>query len=73
MSSPAVVALLATAVRSRNSAHAEADLDIDGRVSITDAHSLAHDAEHRLTHEEPKLRTASIHAYRAHRHDLAAS
>jgi divalent metal cation (Fe/Co/Zn/Cd) transporter len=52
--------------------HAEADLDIDGRVSITEAHELAHDAEQRLTTEVPRLRTASIHAYPAHRHDPAA-
>ena len=45
--------------------HAEADLDIDGRISVTEAHRLAHDAEHRLTHELPKLRTAAIHAYPA--------
>jgi len=45
--------------------HAEADLDIDGRMSLTDAHSLAHDAEHRLAHELPKLRGAAIHAYPA--------
>jgi cation diffusion facilitator family transporter len=53
--------------------HAEADLDIDGGVSVTDAHRLAHDAEHRLTDQVPKLRSASIHAYPAARHDLAAS
>jgi cation diffusion facilitator family transporter len=53
--------------------HAEADLDIDGGVSITDAHRLAHEAEHRLTHEVPKLRTASIHAYPVAQHDLTAS
>jgi cation diffusion facilitator family transporter len=52
--------------------HAEADLDIDGRVSITEAHELAHDAEQRLTTAVPRLRTASIHAYPAHRHDPAA-
>ena len=55
-----------------HSLHAEADLDIDGQVSVTDAHRLAHDAEHRLIHEVPKLRSAAIHAYPAHRHDLAA-
>lgn len=49
--------------------HAEADLDIDGDVSLTDAHSLAHDAEHRLTHAVPKLRSAAIHAYPAARHE----
>src|SRR5215210_2142162 len=52
--------------------HAEADLDIDGRVSITEAHQLAHDAEHRLTHDLPKLRTAAIHAYPAGRAHLGA-
>jgi cation diffusion facilitator family transporter len=43
--------------------HAEADLDIDGGVSVTEAHRLAHDAEDRLTHEVPRLRSAAIHAY----------
>ncbi|TFV91117.1 cation diffusion facilitator family transporter [Blastococcus sp. CT_GayMR16] len=53
-----------------HSLHAEADLDIDGSVSLTDAHTLAHDAEHRLTHEVPKLRSAAIHAYPASRYDV---
>src|SRR4051794_10549027 len=52
--------------------HAEADLDLDGGVSVTEAHRLAHDAEHRLTHEVPKLRSAAIHAYPAGRQDVAA-
>jgi cation diffusion facilitator family transporter len=52
--------------------HAEADLDIDGGVSVTEAHALAHDAEHRLTHDVPKLRGAVIYAYPAARHELAA-
>jgi cation diffusion facilitator family transporter len=78
----AEAALLATpgvtgvrAVRMRwigHSLHAEADLDIDGHVSVTDAHVVAHDAEDRLTHEVPKLRNAAIHAYPAHRPDLPA-
>jgi cation diffusion facilitator family transporter len=51
--------------------HAEADLDIDGGVSITDAHALAHEAERRLTHDVPRLRGAVIHAY-PERHDVAA-
>jgi hypothetical protein len=46
--------------------HAEADLDIDGQATLVDAHHLAHAAEHRLTHDVPKLRTAAIHAYPAH-------
>jgi cation diffusion facilitator family transporter len=52
--------------------HAEADLDIDGRVTVTEAHQLAHDAEHQLTHDLPKLRTAAIHAYPAHRNPHGA-
>ncbi|MBB3085477.1 cation diffusion facilitator family transporter [Geodermatophilus sabuli] len=51
--------------------HAEADLEIDGAVSIADAHTLAHDAEHRLTHAVPKLSSATIHAYPATRHAAA--
>jgi cation diffusion facilitator family transporter len=54
-----------------HSLHAEADLDIDGSVSLTDAHVLAHDAEHRLTHEVPRLRSAAIHAYPAHARAIA--
>jgi cation diffusion facilitator family transporter len=52
--------------------HAEADLDIDGRISVTDAHRLAHDAEHRLTRDLPKLRAAAIHAYPADREHQGA-
>jgi cation diffusion facilitator family transporter len=55
-----------------HSLHAEADLDIDGSVSVTAAHDLAHDAEHRLTREVPRLRSAAIHAYPASRHGAAA-
>jgi len=43
--------------------HAEADLDIDGSVSVTEAHRLAHDAEERLITRLPRLRSAAIHAY----------
>jgi cation diffusion facilitator family transporter len=53
--------------------HAEADLDIDGGVSITEAHRLAHDAEQRLIHDVPRLRTAAIHAYPAGGDDGAVS
>lgn len=55
-----------------HSLHTEADLDIDGSVSVTAAHDLAHDAEHRLTREVPRLRSAAIHAYPASRHGAAA-
>jgi cation diffusion facilitator family transporter len=46
--------------------HAEADLDIDAAATLVDAHQLAHDAEHRLTHDVPKLRSAAVHAYPSH-------
>jgi cation diffusion facilitator family transporter len=46
--------------------HAEADLEIDGDVTVGDAHRLAHDAERRVTSAVPRLRTAAIHAYPAH-------
>ena len=45
--------------------HADAELDIDPTISLSDAHQLAHDAEHSLTHAVPKLSTALIHAYPA--------
>ncbi len=43
--------------------HADAELDIDPETSLTEAHRIAHDAEHTLTHAVPKLSTALIHAY----------
>jgi cation diffusion facilitator family transporter len=45
--------------------HAEAELDIDPTVTLLDAHRIAHDAEHTLTHAVPKLSTALVHAYPA--------
>lgn len=49
--------------------HAEADLDIDPHSSLTDAHRLAHLAEHELTHAVPKLTDAVVHAYPAGAHE----
>jgi cation diffusion facilitator family transporter len=46
--------------------HADAELDIDPGTSLTDAHRIAHEAEHTLTHAVPKLSTALVHAYPAH-------
>jgi cation diffusion facilitator family transporter len=43
--------------------HAEAELDIDASVTLADAHRIAHEAEHTLTHAVPKLSTALVHAY----------
>jgi divalent metal cation (Fe/Co/Zn/Cd) transporter len=45
--------------------HAAAELDIDPATSLTEAHRIAHEAEHTLTHAVPKLSTALIHAYPA--------
>ena len=45
--------------------HADAELDIDPDTSLTDAHRIAHDAEHILTHAVPKLSSALVHAYPA--------
>jgi len=45
--------------------HADAELDIAADTSLANAHQLAHDAEHTLTHAVPKLSTALVHAYPA--------
>lgn len=45
--------------------HADAELDIDPDISLSEAHSLAHKAEHNLTHAVPRLSSALIHAYPA--------
>ena len=45
--------------------HADAELDIDPAVSLSDAHRIAHEAEHTLTHAVPKLSSALVHAYPA--------
>lgn len=46
--------------------HADAELDIDPGISLSEAHRIAHVAEHELTHAVPKLDTALIHAYPGH-------
>jgi cation diffusion facilitator family transporter len=51
--------------------HADAELDVDPTLNLAQAHRIAHDAEHELTHAVRKLSTALIHAYPAE-HDLAA-
>ncbi len=43
--------------------HADAELDIDPTTSLADAHRIAHEAEHTLTHAVPKLSSALVHAY----------
>lgn len=62
--------------------HADAELDIDPATSLSEAHRIAHDAEHTLTHAVPKLSSALVHAYppaggstepEDHRHDVEPS
>jgi len=45
--------------------HADAELDIEPATSLSEAHRIAHDAEHTLTHAVPKLSSALVHAYPA--------
>jgi cation diffusion facilitator family transporter len=44
---------------------AEVDLSVAPGVTIEDAHRIAHDAEHRLTHAVPRLTAATVHAHPA--------
>jgi cation diffusion facilitator family transporter len=44
---------------------AEVDLSVPPGVTIEDAHRIAHDAEHRLTHAVPRLTAATVHAHPA--------
>jgi len=45
---------------------ADAELDIDPSLSLADAHTIAHNAEHELAHSIPKLSSVIVHAYPAH-------
>lgn len=45
--------------------HADAELDVDPGLNLAQAHRIAHEAEHQLTHAVPKLASALIHAYPA--------
>lgn len=45
--------------------HADAELDIKPTLTLSEAHRLAHNAEHTLTHAVPRLSTALVHAYPA--------
>jgi cation diffusion facilitator family transporter len=42
---------------------AEAEVDVDHTLSLVEAHHIAHDAEHRLMHDLPRLVRALIHAH----------
>lgn len=45
--------------------HADAELDIDPATSLSQAHRIAHEAEHTLSHAVPRLTSALVHAYPA--------
>jgi len=46
--------------------HADAELDVDPGLGLSEAHRIAHDAEHALTHAVPRLASALVHAYPEH-------
>ena len=41
--------------------HAEADLVVDAGLTLLQAHEIAADAEHQLTHAIPRLTSATMH------------
>jgi divalent metal cation (Fe/Co/Zn/Cd) transporter len=41
--------------------HADAEIELDPSLTLSAAHAIALDAEHRLLHEVPRLRGALIH------------
>jgi cation diffusion facilitator family transporter len=51
---------------------ADVELDVDSRLTLAEAHRLAHDAEHELAHAIPKLSHAIVHAYPAHEPALSS-
>jgi len=40
---------------------AETGIVVDSRISLLQAHAIAHDAQHNLLHQVPKLTDATIH------------
>ena len=42
--------------------HAEAEVTVDGDLSVAAAHRISEDARHRLLHEVPRLASAILHA-----------
>jgi len=42
--------------------HAEAEITVDGDLTLTAAHGIAEDARHHLLHDIPRLASAIIHA-----------
>ncbi len=57
---------------------AECEIVVDGATTVIDAHAIAHDAEHRLIHQIPRLTSAIVHAepsgtVRGQQHALVAA
>ena len=51
---------------------ADVELDVDPRLTLAEAHRLAHDAEHELAHAIPTLSHAIVHAYPGHESALSS-
>jgi divalent metal cation (Fe/Co/Zn/Cd) transporter len=45
---------------------ADAELDVDPGLSLSDAHDVAHNAENELAHVIPRLDLVVVHAYPSH-------
>lgn len=50
--------------------HADVELDVNSRLSLAEAHLIAHGAQAGLTSGVPRLTTALVHAYPAHEPDM---
>jgi divalent metal cation (Fe/Co/Zn/Cd) transporter len=46
-----------------HSLRAEVEIVVDPTLSLVAAHRVAHDAEHRLLHDVPRLSAALVHAH----------
>ncbi|MQA02982.1 MAG: cation diffusion facilitator family transporter [Streptosporangiales bacterium] len=44
-----------------HSLHAEVDVSVDPEITVTEAHHIAHEAEHQLLHALPRLARATVH------------
>lgn len=53
--------------------HADVELDVDPGLSLSAAHSVAHEAEQALISAVPHLTTALVHAYPPHETELHAT
>ena len=51
---------------------AETEVAVDGRLTLAEAHRIAHEAQHRLLHDLPGLSDATVHVSPAARDGAAA-